>query len=1390
MSDYHIVKSGRRRLMPLLLLLVMILAMLPMGSFAADETLYGYRVNYNNTQTEITTNIGWYNANLGNGWAEGDWVSYQLVLTGLNGTNDVENIAVAYDFYNNQNDAVLVDLVRGFQVRWSADPDEEIALTDDQMGYPSSQTSPITTVDEMEAAQTDPLVGLWDGFTPVAVPKAQLNVGYDGTNFVPLKPTDEVAHFYITRAQLESAGVPEDVSTIILYFQLHLSRTSLWNSGLYHHYADEGVPAEEWGGHIYKEGTLFDGVTNNGSFYYPGSSGHAKLIGATRTVPIPIPSQNLGSVTGYKWHDMDGDGIKDAEEAFLANWPIYITADIEGMSFVLSTMTDANGVYSFPTLTYGTRYITEGATRGSETGWSQTFPVGAFDVTQPFGGFDNYNDYLNAIDEGEGVELADQGYMVIIDRNNFAFTNKNFGNRMTGDLEITKLFDYEDVEGFEDSMLPESIGIHITGPSFLPDGEDFNLLKVDDYYLLLEDLLPGDYSITEINVPDGWDDPDVPINVTVIASDVVDVEFTNVFMTGALRITKDFDFTGITGFVPASMLPDSIDVRVTGPSYPAPDGTIVPISIDDLGDGTVLLENLIPGTYSVAELSFTGSEKWDSEIDPASVEVVADAAEVVVVTITNTFMPGELRITKDFDFTGITGFDPVTMLPDSITVKVTGPSYPTGTEVTINIDDLGDGTTLLQNLIPGDYYVEELTFTGSEDWASDIDSSPAEVKAGEVTAIEVMITNTFEPGELRITKAFDFSDIEGFVAATMLPDSITVKVTGPSYPTGTEVTINIDDLGDGTKLLENLIPGNYYVEELAFTGSEDWDSDVVGSPAMVVAGADPVIEVSITNTFMPGALKITKAFDFENVTGFDPDTMLPDKITVVVTGASYPSGKNVDITINNSGVGEVTLNNLIPGDYTVDELAFTGSTLWDSDIVGSPASVVAGAQTIVEVAITNTFMPGDLEITKFFDYTGVVGFAESMLPASIGIHITGPSFDPEGEDVTLYKADGYYAKLENLIPGKYSIDEINVGDEWEAPELPIDVDVKSDELASVEFTNVYVPGDLEITKLFDYEGVEGFTASMLPATIDIHIEGPSYDPDGLDVTLEKDKNYYVKLENLLPGDYEITEIDVAAGWMKPALPIEVKVENGEVAEVEFTNVFMTGSLKISKSFVGGMSGMYPEFIQVKVTGLSYPDGKVFDIEIDAFTGLGEITLNNLIPGSYTVTELAFEGSDGWSSSISGSPAMVAADAVTVATVTITNTMLYHDETAWAFGENENWDFVKSGNWGWNIGPINEGYSERHELIAGAGGNIVENGTLVGHVDIEYTGGVVTVTYHMLEGFELMDTHVWIGATHLPTLKNGRMTDSPGQFPYEDGASVAASGEVYVAAHAVVRMPGN
>jgi uncharacterized repeat protein (TIGR01451 family) len=100
--------------------------------------------------------------------------------------------------------------------------------------------------------------------------------------------------------------------------------------------------------------------------------------------------QNKYSISGMKFNDINGNGVKDAGEPGLRNWKIELR-DATG-ALITNTVTGSNGSYSFTQLPPGTYYVSEVA----QSGWIQTFP------TSP-----NY-------------------YTVTIDNTNV--TGKNFGN--------------------------------------------------------------------------------------------------------------------------------------------------------------------------------------------------------------------------------------------------------------------------------------------------------------------------------------------------------------------------------------------------------------------------------------------------------------------------------------------------------------------------------------------------------------------------------------------------------------------------------------------------------------------------------------------------------------------------------------------------------------------------------------------------------------------------------------------------------------------------------------------------------------------------------------------------------------------------------------------------
>lgn len=317
--------------------------------------------------------LGWGGGNMGNTWTEGEWVSYQLVLTKVQESYPnlagMPNIEISYDFTS--SDSRFIDLVRGLQVGTTPRTDAQGWPQDDGSAYP------MTTRAQIEEAQNDvgntgPLDNEWTGFQLLNLPDSQINrdlAGGIGTT------TDAVRKFIITPADLTSHGILSTANTIVIYYQLHESRTFIWNNSLQEGY--DAAPTDAWGGYVYGD-PPFNADSRTGAGYVPGSSGHVHVLtlGGSQDVPIPIPETLPGIVSGMKWLDLNHDGVIDGGEPPLSGWRIYVYGNIEGIDFMTSTLTDVDGLYSFPDLTSGTWRIAEATDREvpAETGYVETYP--------------------------------------------------------------------------------------------------------------------------------------------------------------------------------------------------------------------------------------------------------------------------------------------------------------------------------------------------------------------------------------------------------------------------------------------------------------------------------------------------------------------------------------------------------------------------------------------------------------------------------------------------------------------------------------------------------------------------------------------------------------------------------------------------------------------------------------------------------------------------------------------------------------------------------------------------------------------------------------------------------------------------------------------------------
>ena len=106
--------------------------------------------------------------------------------------------------------------------------------------------------------------------------------------------------------------------------------------------------------------------------------GDVTVVSGTSSTGNNFGNFQLGVISGQKFNDINGDGIKNGSDAGLAGWTIQLDKDANG-TVDATTVTGAGGAYSFTGLTAGTYRVRE----VGQAGWIQT-TVNPGDVTVLF----------------------------------------------------------------------------------------------------------------------------------------------------------------------------------------------------------------------------------------------------------------------------------------------------------------------------------------------------------------------------------------------------------------------------------------------------------------------------------------------------------------------------------------------------------------------------------------------------------------------------------------------------------------------------------------------------------------------------------------------------------------------------------------------------------------------------------------------------------------------------------------------------------------------------------------------------------------------------------------------------------------------------------------------
>ncbi|MFK4320403.1 choice-of-anchor A domain-containing protein [Bacillus sp. RC145] len=513
-------------------------------------------------------------------------------------------------------------------------------------------------------------------------------------------------------------------------------------------------------------------------------------------------------------------------------------------------------------------------------------------------------------------------------------------------------------------------------------------------------------------------------------------------------------------------------------------------------DGVVTFENLVPGKYTLEE---TKAPEGYKAVE-LKVEVNVVANEVVKQEVMNEKVLGQFEIVK------VDANDKTKLLSDAeFTV------YKDGKKVAeLKTDE--SGKAMLPKLPLGEYTVKETKAPAgykisNKEWKVTIQN--------EKEVVKVEAENEKLLGSLQIIKTDDKDQAERLAGAVF-----TLKDAK-----GNVVKEKITTDKSGTVKVEGLVPGEYTLEETKAPEGYELTKQVIH----VTVNGEKVVDVKVTNSKSLGQFEIVK------VDANDKTKLLSDAEFEV-----YKDGKKVEM-LQTDKTGKVISGKLEPGKYTLKETkAPKGYKLLKEEI-----EVVVEANKVVQVQVENAKELGSLQVIKKDAESGkVLEGAEFRLKNETGQVV--------GEAKTTNK-DGVVT-FENLVPGKYTLEEAKAPEGYKAVEVTVKVNVVANEVAKQEVLNEKVKekitGQVEITKIDAND-------------TDKKLEGAVFEilKDGIKIdTLTSDKNGKATSKKLEPGDYVLKEVQAPEGYNLSDKGIEFTISNEkvEVIKLQITNEKETG----------------------------------------------------------------------------------------------------------------------------------------------------------------------------------------------------------------------------------------
>jgi subtilisin-like proprotein convertase family protein/protocatechuate 3,4-dioxygenase beta subunit len=752
-----------------------------------------------------------------------------------------------------------------------------------------------------------------------------------------------------------------------------------------------------------------------------------------------------GSISGHKFHDRDGDGVKDNNEPGLQGVTIELDAGANG-SVNQTTTTDNNGNYSFTNLVAGTYRVREVVPGG----WTQTTG--------------NPNDIT--LGSGNNVSGVD------------------FGNFRLITISGTKFEDL-DGDGNRDNNEPGLQGVTIELDLGANGSVNRTTTTDNNGNFSFSNVGPGTHRVREV-VPSGW---------TQTTNNPGDIDaFSGIDATGV-----DFGNRRTTGSISGHKFHDRDGDGVKDNNEPGLQGVTIELDIGANGsvnrttttdnNGNYSFSNLSPGDYRVREVvpggwTQTTNNPGDITLNGNNVSGV-DFGNFQLITISGTkFEDLDGDGNRDSGEPGVEG---VTIQLDLGANGSVNRTTTTDNNGNFSFSNVGPGTHRLSEVVPAGW--TQTSGPGDIDAFSGIDATNKNfgnrrTATGRISGQKFHdrdgdgVRDNNEPGLGGVTIELDIG-ANGSVNQTTTTDD------------------------NGNYSFSNLSPGEYRVREVVQSG---W-TQTTNNPGDITLNGNNVSGVDFGN-FQLITIRGTKFEDLDADAFRDPGEPGLQGVTIELDLGANGSVNRTATTDNN---GNYSFTNVGPGTHRVREVVppgFQQTTPNPNDIdarSGIDANNVdfgnnrPGAGVGAEIRGTvfedlnangarNGSEPGLSGITVFLDLNNNDVLDQTLITAS---STNVPRSIPDrGTTQSSLNVSGFSGRLSDVNV------TLTINHSWDED---LDVFLVSPNGTRIElFTDVGGNGDHFVRTTLDDEALQAITGGLAPFTGSFRPEGSLAALDGQD----------------------------------------------------------------------------------------------------------------------------------------------------------------------------------------------------------------------------------------------------------------------------------------------------